>query len=88
MRSIKLILLVALALITANAAFAQSRVGGRVVEIVDAKTVVIEMQNRSRIVAQLQYVEVPERGQPLDQIAKEHLGVLVLNKQVEFRARG
>lgn len=72
---------------TANAVFAQSRIGGRVVEIVDAKTIVIEMQNRSLFVAELQYIEVPEAGQPLHQIARDHLRDLVFDKIVEFKAR-
>lgn len=88
MKILKSVFLIAFTLIIANAAFAQSRIGGRVVEIIDGKTVVIEMQNRSRIVAELQYIEVPEAGQPLNQIAKEHLHALVFNQKVEFRARG
>lgn len=80
--------LLSLILITATAAFAQSRINGTVVDIVDGKTVVIELQNRSRLTAELQYIEVPEAGQPFNEIAREHLGVLVLNKPVEFRARG
>ncbi len=75
MKILRLIFLVILTLIIANTNFSQTRTGGKVVEIVDGKTVVIEMQNRNRIVAELQYVEVPERGQPLNQIAKEHLQI-------------
>lgn len=88
MKNLKSFFLIALTLIIANTVFAQSRIGGRVVEIVDGKTVVIEMQNRSRIVVELQYIEVPEAGQPLHQIAKEHLRVLVFDKIIEFRGRG
>jgi len=88
MKNLKSFFLIAFTLVMANAAFAQSRIGGRVVEIIDGKTVVIEMQNRSRIVAELQYIEVPEAGQPLNQIAKEHLHALVFDRKVEFRARG
>jgi len=88
MKNLKLFFLLAFTLIVANSAFAQSRIGGRVIEIVDGKTVVIEMQNRSRFVAELQYIEVPETGQPFNEIAKEHLRTLVFDKLVEFRARG
>lgn len=88
MKNLKSFFLIALTLIFANTAFAQSRVNGKIVEIVDGKTVVIQMQNRSRIIAELQYIEVPETGQPLNQIAIEHLRGLVLDKVIEFRARG
>jgi endonuclease YncB( thermonuclease family) len=89
MKNIKLIFVFVLTLFAAsNAAFAQSRVGGRVVEIRDGKTVVIEMQNRGRIVAELQYIEVPEAGQPFHQISRDHLQTLVLDQKVEYRARG
>ncbi len=88
MKNIRLVFLIAFTLVFANAALAQSRVGGRVVEILDGKTLVIEMQNRSRLVAELQYIEVPEAGQPFHQIAKEHLHALVFDQKVEFRVRG
>jgi len=88
MRNLKSFFLIVFTLITANAAFAQSRINGKVVEILDGKTAVIEMPNRSRIVAELQYIEVPEAGQPLYQIAKEHLHTLIFDKIIEFRARG
>ena len=71
-----------------NAAFAQTRVGGRVIEIIDGRTVVIETINNSKITAELQYIEVPEAAQPFHQIAKDHLQALVLDKRIEFRARG
>ena len=88
MKKINLVFSLVLILVIAAATFAQTRIGGKVVEIIDGKTVVIEMQNRSQIVAVLQYIEVPEFGQPLNQVTKEHLQSLVLGKQVEFRARG
>ena len=88
MKNIKLVFFFILTLIAVDAAFAQSRIGGRVVEIVDGRTVSIEMANGSRVTAQLQYIEVPETGQAFNQTAKEHLQVLVLDKKVEFRARG
>ncbi|MDQ6787408.1 MAG: thermonuclease family protein [Acidobacteriota bacterium] len=88
MKNLKLFLSIALALIISNSAFAQGRVGGRVVEVIDGKTVVIEMQNLSRLTAELQYIEVPEIGQPLNQTVKDHLRELVEGKIVEFKAKG
>ena len=88
MKNLQLAFLVILALLTANAAFAQSRIGGKVIEIIDGKTVVIETFSGSRINAGLQSIEVPTAEQPFYETAKEHLQNLVLNKKVEFRARG
>ncbi len=88
MKKINLIFLAILTLISSNAAFAQTRVGGIVVEILDGKTVIIQTSNSSKLTAELQYIEVPEAAQPLHQIAKDHLQALVLDKKIEFRARG
>lgn len=87
MKNIRLALIIAATLIAANASFGQSRIGGRVVEVFDGKTVAIEMPNGSRLTAVLQYIEVPEPEQPLHKIVAEHLSALVLGKKVEFRAR-
>lgn len=88
MQKLKIIFLIVLTAMAANSAFAQSRVGGRVVEIVDGKTVVIQTFNNDRLTAELQYIEVPEAEQPFHKIAKDHLQALVLDKKIEFRARG
>lgn len=88
MQKIKFVSLVTLLLICANSAFAQTKVGGRVVEILDGKTVVIQTFNNSKLTAELQYIEVPEAEQPFHKIAKDHLQALVLDKKIEFRARG
>ncbi|MCY7375076.1 MAG: thermonuclease family protein [Pyrinomonadaceae bacterium] len=88
MKNIKLLFSIVLSLLLANTAFAQSTIGGQVTEIVDGKTVVIETYANGKITAELQYIEVPEAEQPFHQIAREHLGVLVLNQKVELKARG
>lgn len=88
MKNLKLIFLAAFILISANAVSAQTRVSGRVVEIVDGKTVAIELLNGRLLVAELQYIEVPELGQSFSEIAKEHLRILALDKKVDFKARG
>lgn len=88
MKNLKLIFLAAFILISASAVFAQTRVSGRVVEIVDGKTVAIELLNGRLLVAELQYIEVPEPGQPFSEVAKEHLRSLTLDKKVDFKARG
>lgn len=88
MKNIKLIYPAILLLIAANTAFAQTRVGGRVIEILDGRTVVIQTLGDDRLTAQLQYIEVPETTQTFHKIAEEHLKTLVLDKKIEFRARG
>lgn len=77
-----------LTLIFSNAAFAQTRIGGRVIEIINGRTVIIQTSNNDKLTAELQYIEVPEAAQPFHQIARDHLQMLVLDKRIEFRARG
>lgn len=66
-------------------AYPQQKLGGRVVEVLDGRTVAIELYSGGRLTAELQYIEVPEPEQQLHQTVKEHLQVLVLGKAVEFR---
>lgn len=68
-------------------AAAQTRMAGQVVEVLNGKTVVIEVDGR-RITAELQYVEVPETEQPLYATVRDHLEKLTLGKAVEFRPQG
>ncbi len=87
MKMFRLILLTALISMLAQTAFAQQKFAGRVIDIVDGKTVVIEMST-GKITAVLQHIEVPEPEQPLHATVKEHLGKLVLGKTVVFHPRG
>jgi endonuclease YncB( thermonuclease family) len=76
----------ALTLLTATA-FPQMKVSGRVVDVLDGKTVVIEVPtNSNRIVAQLDFIEVPEPGQELHQIVRDHLRKLTMDRDVNFVA--
>lgn len=84
---IRLILFTAIVSILAQTAFSQQKFAGRVIDIVDGKTVVIEMAT-GKITAVLQHIEVPEPEQPLHATVKEHLGKLVLGKIVVFHPRG
>lgn len=76
-----------LTLLLTSSAFAQRDFAGRVVEIVDGKTVVIELTGGGKLTASLQYIEVPEADQPLYGTVREHLGRLVLDKKVLFRGQ-
>ena len=84
MKHLKLFLLI---LILSTSAFAQRDFAGRVVEVIDGKTVVIELTGGGKLVAGLQYIEVPEPEQPLARVVVDHLGQLVMGKVVVFRGR-
>lgn len=86
MKNLRFALLSLVLLILTQPLFAQSKFGGEVVEVRDGKTVVIETIG-GKIVVALQYIEVPERDQPLNAVVAEHLKKLVLGKVVEFRAQ-
>lgn len=87
MKNLK-ILLVFLFILTcgAHSVFSQIRYKGTVVEVIDGKTVVIELPTRNKLTAELQYIEIPEAEQELHQTVKEHLQKLLLGKEVEFLA--
>lgn len=71
-------------LIFGSAAFGQARLVGKVVEVIDGRTMVIDT-NAGRITAQIQYIESPEPGQPLHATVRDHLASLALNKVIDFR---
>ncbi|MBK8147967.1 MAG: thermonuclease family protein [Acidobacteria bacterium] len=81
------ILIIVVLFLTAVSAYPQSAFTGRVVQVIDGKSFVIEVPN-ARITAVLQYVEVPEPDQPLAQTVKDHLSAMILNQTVEFKPLG
>lgn len=83
----KTAIFVLIMLLLTGSAFSQRKFGGRVVEVVDGKTVVIEMES-GRLTAVLQYIEIPEKEQPLYWTVRTHLEKLVLGKSVEFYPQG
>lgn len=82
-----IIFVVIVLFLTAISAYPQRAFGGKVVEVIDGKTCVIEMAN-GRVTAVLQYIEIPEPDQPLHSTVKEHLQKLILDKTVEFQPNG
>lgn len=88
MKNLKLLFLVLLALTLTQTAFSQRRIGGNVIEVIDGKTAVIELQSGGRMNLVLQFIETPEPEQLLYQTVKEHLQGLILNRYVEFVPRG
>lgn len=86
--NLKPIIFIAIVLVlTAVSVYPQRAFGGKVVEVLDGKTCVIEMAN-GRVTAVLQYIEIPEPDQPLHTTVKEHLQKLILDKTVEFQPGG
>lgn len=69
-------------------AFSQYKFEGRVVDVTDGKTVVIDVGQSKRMVAELQDIEVPEPEQELYQTVVDHLRKLLLGKQVRFYPGG
>ncbi len=88
MKIFKLSLLTILILTLTFSAFSQRRFGGKVVEVLDGKTAVVQMPNGGKLTVTLQYIEIPEPDQPLYQVVKEHLQNLILNQGIEVNPRG
>jgi len=87
MKNLKPIIFIVIVLIlTAITSYPQRKFNGRVIEVLDGKTCVIQLPG-GRLTAVLQYVEVPEPEQPLAGKIKEHLSALIFDKQVEFMPR-
>ena len=83
----KLILpIFALVLTFASTAVAQMTVTGEVVDVIDGKTVVISLPS-GKVRAELQYIDVPESGQQLNDTVCAHLRGMLVGKVVEYRAR-
>lgn len=77
-------IIVALFLLAVSA-YPQQKLGGKVVEVIDGRTLKIELFSSGTLFAELQHVEVPEADQPLHQQAAEHLRKIALGKTVDFR---
>ena len=88
MKHFRLTLLIIFTLIFSVSAFAQRKFSGTVVDVVDGKTVVLEVQAGGKLIFELQYIEVPEPEQQLYRTVREHLQQMVYGKQVEFLPRG
>jgi endonuclease YncB( thermonuclease family) len=85
--NLKPVIFIAIVLVLAAiSAYPQRKFAGRVVEVLDGRTCVIEVPG-GKLTAVLLYIEVPEPEQPLHQTVKEHLESLVLDKKVEYIPR-
>jgi endonuclease YncB( thermonuclease family) len=67
-------------------ATAQFSIPGQIVDIVDGKTVLFAMPS-GKVKIELQYIDVPESGQVLHDVVKDHLRGLVVGKFAEYRPK-
>lgn len=81
-----IIFIIIVLILTAISAYPQRKFGGKVVEVIDGKTCVIQLAG-GKLTAVLQYIEIPEPDQPLYDTVKEHLQNIILDKSVEFLPR-
>ena len=87
MRYLRPLQLISLILVLVCSCSAQRIYNGKVVDVIDAKTVVVETET-GKITAEMQYIEVPETASPLNKMVVDHLKDLVLSKKVQFQMQG
>ncbi len=89
MKNIKAFSVIFIVLVFALTAFSQRRLSGKVLEVVDGKTAVVEVVSTGgKLSVVLQYVEIPESEQALHSTVKEHLEKLILGKDVLLTVKG
>ncbi len=88
MNRIKLCLSLFVILLSANFVFPQALSEGNVIEIVDARTIIVETPKQEKITVRLQYIEVPEPEQQLSNVVFEHLKTMTLGKRVQVLPSG
>lgn len=71
----------------AAAVYPQRNFAGRITEVIDGRTVVLDLES-GRVTAQLEFIEIPAADDPMHRVVTEHLKRLVLDKVVEFRPNG
>lgn len=88
MRRTTLIISIILGLFLVGSVFSQGKLYGTVTEVIDGKTIIVYVPEGIRITLELQYIEIPEAGQPLRSTVRDHLQKLVLNQRVMFEPNG
>jgi endonuclease YncB( thermonuclease family) len=83
----RLLLVTVFVAASAMVAAAQLRTGGQIVEVLDGKTVIVAVPT-GRLTVELQYIDVPEPGQSLHGVIKDHVRTLLLGKSVELQTKG
>ena len=87
MKYLSLCLLFVIFLLASPQVNAQNRTYGEVVDVINGKTVVV-MVPTGRVKVELQYIDVPEAGQPLHSAMSDHVKSLVVGKSVELQTKG
>lgn len=88
MKYFRLVFLFLVTFALSQGAFSQSKLSGKVVEVLDGKTAVVQMGTSGKLTVVLQYVETPEAEQPLSAVVKQHLTNLLLGKNILLIPRG
>lgn len=88
MKYFRLVFLFLVTFAFSQSAFSQSKLSGKVVDVLDGKTAVVQMGTSGNLTVVLQYVETPEAEQPLNAVVKQHLTNLLLGKNVLLLPRG
>jgi len=65
---------------------AQYAIPAQIVDVVDGKTVLVAIPS-GKVKVELQYIDVPEKGQELHDIVKSHLRDLVVGKFAEYQPK-
>lgn len=84
---IRPILTVIFIVAAAASVYSQRNFVGRVAEVIDGRTVVLELES-GRVTAQIENIEIPAADDPMHAVVTQHLSRLVLEKVVEFRPNG
>lgn len=88
MKSIKAISIVLFILVLSQTSFSQRKLSGKVVEVIDGKTAVIEIAANRKLTVILQYIEIPEPEQSFRGTVKDHLEKILLGKNALFIPKG
>lgn len=88
MKYFKSLFIIVAALVWSQTAVSQSKLSGKVVEVIDGKTAVVQIGTSGKLTVILQYVEIPEPEQPLHTVVKDHLEKLVQGKNALVIPRG
>ena len=65
---------------------AQSRLAGKVVDVLDGKTVIVAISG-NEVRVELEYIDVPGPDHLFQATVKDHLRDLLLGKMIEYRPR-
>lgn len=65
---------------------AQFPIAGQIIDVIDGKTVLVAIQT-GKVRVELQYIDVPDTGQELHDVVKEHLRTLLAGKSIVYRPK-